>query len=64
MTDFAMTSDIVRETEKAVCVDYARERMVWVPKSILVEKDGILFCPMWFAKKNAVGCYNKSFARV
>lgn len=60
MTDICLASDIVKETEKAICIDYARERMIWIPKSCIDIVDGVVFCKNWFAKKNGIGRFNQT----
>lgn len=64
MTQVSLETEIVRETEKAICIDYARERMVWLPKSCVEIVDGIVYAKSWVAKKNGIGCHNQRRALV
>ena len=57
MTDVAMQSDIVKETEKAICIDYAGERYIWLPKSCVEIRDGIVYAKKWIAKQNKIGIF-------
>jgi hypothetical protein len=60
MTEVCMANDIVRETEKAICFDYAGERMVWLPKSCIAIVDGVVWAKNWIARQNGIGRYNQT----
>ena len=60
MTDVAMQSDIIKETEKAICIDYARERYIWLPKSCVEIQDGVIYAKNWIAKQNGIGRFNRT----
>ncbi len=64
MTDVCTANCIIRETEKAVMIDYAGERNVWIPRSCIAIVDDVLYCKCWFARKNGIGCYNRTSCRV
>lgn len=56
-TSIATVNLIQRETEKAILIDTG-DRNVWVPKSLTTtDEQGVIHAPMWFAKKNNIGCY-------
>lgn len=57
MTTIATIELISRQTEKAILVDVG-DRLVWVPKSITeIDDSGVIFAPVWFAKKNGISFY-------
>lgn len=60
MTSIAEAKEIKKETAKAILVELA-DRTVWVPKSVSLIEDGILFVANWFAKKNGLGCFGLRF---
>jgi hypothetical protein len=56
-TSIAILSNIQKQTEKAILIQ-ADDRFVWVPKSLTtIDDNGVIFAPMWFAKKNGIGCF-------
>jgi hypothetical protein len=59
MTEVAMKSDIIKETEKAICIDYARERQIWLPKSCVEIVNDVVWAKKWIAKENGIGCFNR-----
>lgn len=59
MTEVAMKSDIIKETEKAICIDYARERQIWLPKSCVEVVGDVVWAKKWIAKQNGIGCFNR-----
>jgi hypothetical protein len=59
MTTIATIENIVRQTEKAVQVDTG-SFLCWVPKSIIsIDDNGVIFAPIWFAKKNGISFYGQ-----
>lgn len=55
-TDAFTVDNIVRETDKAILFDYARERNVWIPKTcVIITSGGIVWVANWIAKRNGVG---------
>lgn len=60
MTEVVLVNSITRETEKAIQIDYCGERLIWIPKSLVRIEGDVVWCKKWFAKKNAIGCYNRT----
>lgn len=64
MTSIATIENIVKQTEKAILVDVGN-RNVWVPRSVTtIDDTGVVFAKIWFAKQNALGCFNYHSVRV